>query len=138
MFGSACCLVMARIQFSLIKKNKDCTSRTLDNPHPPTSNNISFLLYTSHPTPQSERHMCIIPKDTHSLDVLYHQRCYNKFTLDYKAAISNQEAKDSVEKAAAEKRFLALLKTQMINQKSCFLLRGLLIEIKIMKIMVVK
>ena len=107
-------------------------------PHPPTSKNISFLLYTSHPTPQSERHMCIIPKDTHSLDVLYHQRCYNKFTLDYKAAISNQEAKDSVEKAAAEKRFLALLKTQMINQKSCFLLRGLLIEIKIMKIMVVK
>ena len=27
------------------KKNKDWTSRTLANPHPPTSNNISFLPY---------------------------------------------------------------------------------------------
>ena len=124
------------------KKDKDWASRTLATHNPPTSDNILFLPTPPPPhpppTPQSERHMCIIPKDTHSLDVLYHQRCYNKFTLDYKAAISNQEAKDGVEKAAAEKRFLALLKTQMINQKSCFLLRGLLIESKIMKIMVVK
>ena len=51
MFGSVWCLVMAEIQFSLIKKiNKDWTSRTLANPPtppppPPTSNNISFLPY---------------------------------------------------------------------------------------------
>ena len=38
------CLVIALIQFSLIKReNKDWTSRTLANPPPPTSNNISFL-----------------------------------------------------------------------------------------------
>ena len=50
LFGSAWCLVMLQIQFSLIEKNKDWTSRTLANPRP---NPI--------PTPrQSGHHMCII------------------------------------------------------------------------------
>ena len=43
MFGSAWCLLMAQIQLFFNKKNKDWTSRTLPNPPPPTSNNISFL-----------------------------------------------------------------------------------------------
>ena len=67
--------------------------------------------------------------DAHSADVLCHQRCYDKFPRDYKPAKSNREAKDSLEKATAGKMFLALLKTQVINQKSFFLLRELLIEI---------
>ena len=71
----------------------------------------------------------ISDQDAHFADVLYHKRCYNKFTRDYKPAKSNREAKDSLEKATAEKRFLTLLKTQVINQKSCFLLQDLLIEI---------
>ena len=68
-------------------------------------------------------------KDAHSVDVLYHQRCYSKFTREYKPSKSDREAKDSAEKATAEKRFLMLIKTQVINQKSCFLLRDLLVEI---------
>ena len=54
-------------------------------------------------------------KDAHSADVLYHQRCCNKFTRDYKPAKSNRKAKYSVQKATDEKRFLTLLKTQVIN-----------------------
>ena len=34
---------MVQIQFSLIKKNKDWTSRTIANPHLPTSDNILFF-----------------------------------------------------------------------------------------------
>ena len=71
----------------------------------------------------------ISDKDAHSADVLYHKHCYNKFTWDYKPAKSNREAKDSLEKATAEKRFSTLLKTQVINQKPSFLLQDLLIEI---------
>ena len=41
-FGSAWCLVTTQMQFSLIK-NKDWTFRTLANPPPTTSDNISFL-----------------------------------------------------------------------------------------------
>ena len=52
--------VIAQIQFSLIKKNKDWTARTLANTQNPTSNNISFLPY-SLTTPQSGRHMCTTP-----------------------------------------------------------------------------
>ena len=51
------------------------------------------------------------------------------FTLDYKPAGSNWEDKDSAEKATAKKKFSTLLKTQVINQKFCFLLQYLLIEI---------
>ena len=69
----------------------------------------------------------ISDKDAHSADGLFHQLCYNKFARDYKSSKSNREARDSVEKS--EKRFLTLIKTQVINQKSCFLLRYLLIEI---------
>ena len=59
------CLVKEQIQFSLIKKTKDWTSRTLANPPTPTSNNISFLPYPL-PTPhQSGRHMCITPNCTY-------------------------------------------------------------------------
>ena len=49
---------MVRIQFSLIKKNKDWASRTLANPPPPTADNISVLLWFPLP-PQSGRHMSI-------------------------------------------------------------------------------
>ena len=59
LFGSAWCLVMVQIQFSLIERIKiGCPEHSL-TPHPPTSNNISFLPY---PQPsQSGRHMCITP-----------------------------------------------------------------------------
>ena len=60
----------------------------------------------------------ISDKDAHFTDILYHKRCYSKFTRDYKPAKSNMLAKDSLEIAKAEKRFLALLKTQVINQTS--------------------
>ena len=43
LFESARCLVMAQIQFSSIKKNKDWTSRTLAIPNLSTSDNISVL-----------------------------------------------------------------------------------------------
>ena len=59
-FGSAWCLVMAQIQFFLIKKIKTGRPKHLLTPHPPTSDNISFLPYPPH-TPQSGRHMCITP-----------------------------------------------------------------------------
>ena len=71
----------------------------------------------------------ISDKDAYSADVFYHQRCYNKFTWDYKPAESNREDKDRVDKAMAEKIFLTLLKTQVINQEYCFLLQDLLIAI---------
>ena len=71
----------------------------------------------------------ISEKDAHFADGLYYQRCCKKFTRDYKPTKRNQEAKDSVDKTAAKKRFLTLLKTQVINQKSCFLLQDLLISI---------
>ena len=45
MFGSAWCLVMVQIQFSLIKKDKDWMPKTLANPPPSTSENISFFCY---------------------------------------------------------------------------------------------
>ena len=67
--------------------------------------------------------------DAHFADVLYYRRYYNKFTRNYKPTESKREDKDSVEKATAEKIFLGLLKAQVINQKYCFLLRDLLIEI---------
>ena len=70
MFGSAWCLVMSRIQFSLIKKNKDWTSRIVANSHLPTSDIISFLLY---PPPKSGSHMCI----THNVD-----HCDSNVTYD--------------------------------------------------------
>ena len=44
------------------KKNKDWTSRALANPHPPTSDNISFLPYPSPPPPTPFSvgvHICI-------------------------------------------------------------------------------
>ena len=49
MFGSTWCLIMAQIQFSPIKNNKNWTSRTPANLPPPTSNNISFFPYPSPP-----------------------------------------------------------------------------------------
>ena len=78
-----------------------------------------------------EKRLTIIisDKDAHSVDVLYHQHCYNKFTRNYKPSKSDREGKDSFEKAAAEKRFSTLLKTQDIYQKSCFLVLDLLIEV---------
>ena len=62
LFGSAWCLVLEQIQFSLIEKDKDWTSRTLAKPPPTTSNNISFFLYP--PTPSKWTHMCITTKFT--------------------------------------------------------------------------
>ena len=55
---------MAQIQFSLIKKKKDWTSRTFANPPLPTSDNISFLPYPPHsPSPSPT-----LP--THKVDVI--------------------------------------------------------------------
>ena len=61
MFDSAWCLVMAQIQFSLIKKNKDWTSSTLANPPFPASNNISFLAYPPSPYPFKVDVICVSP-----------------------------------------------------------------------------
>ena len=46
----------------------------------------------------------ILDKDSHFADVLYHQRCYKKFTEDFKPAESYREDKDKVEKATNEKK----------------------------------
>ena len=62
LFGSSWCLVMAGIQFVLIKRNKDWTSRTAAKPHSLTSDVISSSFY------QSERHMCIT---TSSVSICY-------------------------------------------------------------------
>ena len=71
MFGSAWCLVMAQIQFSLIKK-KDWTSRTLAYPLPSTSDNISFLPYPPPPNPpQSGCHMFITHNNIQILQICY-------------------------------------------------------------------
>ena len=51
MFSSAWCLAMAQIQFTLTKKIKIGRLEHLLNPHPPTSDNISFLTYPSSPPP---------------------------------------------------------------------------------------
>ena len=68
----------------------------------------------------------ISDEDAHSTDVLYRQRCYNKVTRDYKPAEINRKDKGSMKKVTPENRFLTLLKTQVINQESCFLPRDLL------------
>ena len=54
---------MAQIRFSLIKANKDWTSRALGIPHPVRPITSHFCLTQPlHPTPpQSGRHMCITP-----------------------------------------------------------------------------
>ena len=54
MFGWACCFVMAQIQFSLIKKNKNWTPEHSLIPHPHTSDNISFLSTPTLPPPPSK------------------------------------------------------------------------------------
>ena len=53
---------MAQIQFSLIKKIKIGRPEHSLTPHPPTSDNISFLPSPPPPSPQSGRHMCITPQ----------------------------------------------------------------------------
>ena len=69
---------------SLIK-NKDWTSRTLVNPLPPTSDNISFLSYPPSP-PQSGR-QCVSPLNLlTSLDISDLQRTtqyYNDFEVSF-------------------------------------------------------
>ena len=63
MFASTRCLVMVQIQFSLIKKAKighpEHSLHPPPLPHPPTSDNISFLPYP--PPLQGGRHMFITP-----------------------------------------------------------------------------
>ena len=51
------------------KKIKDWTSKTLANSPHPTSDNISFLSYTTPHPPQSGRHMCITPKQHHEAEL---------------------------------------------------------------------
>ena len=46
----------------------------------------------------------ILDKDSNLADVLYHQRCYKKFTEDFKPAESYREDKDKLEKAMTEKK----------------------------------
>ena len=43
MFGSVWCLLIAQIQFSLIKKKKIGRPEHSQTPHPPKSDNILFL-----------------------------------------------------------------------------------------------
>ena len=67
MFASALCLIMAQIQFSLIKKNKDWTIRTFSSPpspqHPTTYHFCLSTPLPNHPQlPQSRCHMWITPK----------------------------------------------------------------------------
>ena len=62
MFGSAWCLVMVQIQFSLMKKIKIGRPKYLLTPFPPpcTTAKISFLPYLPNPPPpppQSGRHI---------------------------------------------------------------------------------
>ena len=67
---------------SFNKKNKGWTSRTLVNPPPAMSDNISFLSYLPlpppaphhhhHHHPQSGRHMCITPINTKAKSYVYH------------------------------------------------------------------
>ena len=56
-------MVMAQIQFPLIKKVKIGRPEHSLTPHPATSDNISFFPCPSPPPPppQSGRHMCITP-----------------------------------------------------------------------------
>ena len=54
---------MTQIQSSLIKKNKDWTSRTLANLHPLRPITYHFCFTPSPHPPQSGRHMCITPND---------------------------------------------------------------------------
>ena len=56
MFGSPSCLVMAQIQFSLMKKIKIGRPEYLLTPHPPTSDNISFLPF---PFPPNVDVVCV-------------------------------------------------------------------------------
>ena len=55
LFGSAWCLVMAEIQFYLIKRNKDWTSRTLANPHPLRPITSHFCLTHMYITPKRNK-----------------------------------------------------------------------------------
>ena len=47
----------------------------------------------------------ISDKYAHSADVLYHQRCYNKFTRHFIPTKSDREDKNSVEKLLLKKDF---------------------------------
>ena len=65
MFDSTWCLVMAHIQFSLIKKKLRLEVQNTCYPlHPPTSGNISFLPYSPpprHTHPFKEDAICVSP-----------------------------------------------------------------------------
>ena len=61
-------------------------------------------------------------KVAHSANVLYHQAVVIS-SLDIANQVRVIGKTKTAQKAKAEKMFLMLLKTQVINQKSCFLLR---------------
>ena len=55
-------------------------------------------------------------KYAHAADVLYRQRCYNKFTRDYKSAMSNREAKGSVIKTTLGTWRIITLSYRVLNK----------------------
>ena len=59
-------------------------------------------------------------KYAHAADVLYRQRCYNKFTRDYESAMSNREAKGSVIKTTVGTWRTITLSYRVLNKNFFF------------------
>ena len=66
--------------------------------------------------------------DAHATDLQYHQRCYNRFLRGYEPKNRDKDEQDIV-RAVVERKFFELLRCQVIYQKSCFLLKDLMLEI---------
>ena len=69
-----------------------------------------------------------VNQDTFSADVVYHQKCYNKFTEEYEK-IAKKKPEINDEQVGAERKFLSPFKSKVINQKCCYLLRELVVEL---------
>ena len=121
LFGSARCLVMAQIQFSLIKKQR------LDVyiARPPTSDNISFLPFPTSlpsPPPQSGHHMChplytIIELPSISHEIV-HYNCHfwdkiTKWIWSFLKSLENQSIFGKGDKSSL-KRFKGYLRHETI------------------------
>ena len=70
-----------------------------------------------------------VNQDTFSTDVVYHQKCYNnKLTEEYERVAKKKPEKND-EQIGAERKFLSLFKSKVINQTFCYLLRELVVEL---------
>ena len=67
LFGSTLRLTVAQILFLKIKNDKDWTFRTLANPSPPTSDNISFFPQSLTPPPPSPLQVYVICASTRTV-----------------------------------------------------------------------